>query len=125
MVDGKKVYDLIVIEEGSGGIVLFKGSSQDLDAVEHGDGRCSWSALSLGITDHSRLVFKTAIGTTAIGGSRSRNNTGGLNKQASEDLSFVVFGKKPIPYLEWVHVTCELSQVGLLVCQNIVAQTRT
>ena len=86
--NGKKAYDVVVVDEGSGGVLLFKGTDALLTEK---DCHC-WSAMALAISDSANLVFEASAGG------------------ASEP--FRVWGSKKIPYHQWVHVAVTMSKVS-------------
>lgn len=121
VVEGRKMYDLeLVREEGSGGLLLFKGTESllpptaaDADAAggggggdddelegaledgSSGDRQGPWSALGLSLTDTSRLLFRTCAKGEGL-------------RAAS---TYAVLGNKHLRGGEWVHVACDISKV--------------
>lgn len=108
VVDGRKVYDLeIVRDQGAGGLLLFKGTESlagaatttttPADGEQEDDAPAEpWSALGLSLTETFRLLFRTC---TAGEGLRA-------------PTTFAVLTNRPLPCGEWVHVACDISQVG-------------
>ena len=108
MVDGRKVYDLEVVrDQGAGGLLLFKGTESlagaatttttPADGEQEDDAPAEpWSALGLSLTETSRLLFRTCAAGEGL----------------RAPTTFAVLTNRPLPCGEWVHLACDISQVG-------------
>lgn len=107
MVDGRKVYDLETVrDQGAGGLLLFKGTESlagsattttPFDGEQEDDAPMEpWSALSLSVTETSRLLFRTCAAGEGL----------------RAPTTFAVLANRPLPCGEWVHVACDISTVG-------------
>lgn len=89
MEGGNKAYDVVLIDEGSGGVLLFKGA----DALLSEKDRQCWSVMALAVSESANLLFEASSG------------------EATEP--FRVRGNKRVPYDNWCHVALTMSKVNL------------
>jgi len=90
---GVKVFDLLVVDEGSGGSLVMKGASTILEP----ETQAPWSIFNLAITDAGRLSFSVAI---------------------NEKDTFQVVGHNRITAETWCHVAVTVSKTAVALYLN-------
>ena len=91
--EGKKLWDLVVVDEDTGGTLISKGNAYLVDAKK----RPSWSALNVELTESAHIQFDVLL---------------------ADSNWFVVTGEKRVPYNEWVHVAVTISKEDVVIYQN-------